>query len=203
MILKPIGNEGEIDHVGNVPDTVGICSLKTSSVKETVDGLYKIEAITAAAEDKLMTAVSDPDAFVAVTVKGALVKSDAGVPVISPVEVEKDNPLGKEGLMLHVAARPPIFDGFNDRIATLVANCSELGVYEISGAGNDQVIEPEAVIPFETKEKLSTPMTEPVKQKYAIPLESEVSLVDEDPETPEMVASTRTPKTGLPLASDT
>ena len=65
------------------------------------------------------------------------------------------------------------------------------------------MIDPVAVKPFATKEKLSTPETDPVEQKLAIPCELEVALVEEDPETPEIVASTRIPSTGAPFASRT
>ena len=59
----------------------------------------------------------------------------------------------------------------------------------------------EAVKPFATNESVSVPTAVPVEQNVAIPRESDVALVEDEPETPEIVASTRTPRTGVLLLS--
>ena len=73
----------------------------------------------------------------------------------------------------------------------------------MSGTASAHVIVPEAVNPLATNEKLSTPTTVPVEQKFATPREFDVALVEDDPDAPEIVASTRIPRTGVPLASRT
>ena len=71
----------------------------------------------------------------------------------------------------------------------------------MEGAAKLHVIVADAVNPFATNESVSVPTAVPVEQNVAIPRESDVALVDDAPETPEIVASTRTPSTGVPLLS--
>ena len=122
FIDKPAGKVGETDHVGNVPLTVGVRTVLESKVRLIVDGEYAIEAICTGAEEIVTVAVSVPAEFVAKTENWVAAKSAVGVPVITPVEVFKLNPLGKLGLTPQVVANPPEFFGVKERIATLVAS---------------------------------------------------------------------------------
>jgi hypothetical protein len=38
-MLNPAGSAGEIDQVGNVPVTVGVCVEDVSKVRDTVEGV--------------------------------------------------------------------------------------------------------------------------------------------------------------------
>ena len=49
-------------------------------------------------------------------------KSAAGVPEMTPVDVENSSPVGSAGEIPHVATKPPVFVGASERIAALVAS---------------------------------------------------------------------------------
>ncbi len=66
--------------------------------------------------------VAEPAVLVAVIVKVVDAKSAAGVPVMAPVDVENARPEGSVGDIPHVAAKPPVFVGVSERMATEVAN---------------------------------------------------------------------------------
>ena len=93
-----------------------------SRVKLTVDGEYEIDAIMGDVDTRSTVVVPEPAVLVAVIVNVVAEKSAAGVPVMAPVEVEKDKPVGSDGLMLQEAASPPVLAGESVRIAALVAS---------------------------------------------------------------------------------
>ena len=74
------------------------------------------------ADDKSTVVVAEPAVFVAVIVNVVDEKSAAGVPEITPVEVENRRPVGRDGEMAHVATKPPVFVGVSERMAAAVAN---------------------------------------------------------------------------------
>ena len=54
-----------------------------------------------------------------------------GVPLISPVEVSKDRPAGKDGDTDHDVTGPPLADGVTAVIAVPFVRVNEFGLYEI------------------------------------------------------------------------
>ena len=54
-----------------------------------------------------------------------------GVPLISPVEVSKDNPAGRDGDTDQEVTGPPLADGVTAVIAVPFVRVKELGLYEI------------------------------------------------------------------------
>ena len=64
----------------------------------------------------LMYAVAVPPVLVAVMVYIVRVSNSVGVPLSTPVEVLKDNPLGSDGLMAHETNSPePVMVGESGR----------------------------------------------------------------------------------------
>ena len=58
----------------------------------------------------------------------AEVVTAVGVPLISPVEVSKDNPAGRDGETDHEVTGPPLEDGVTAVIAVPFVNVKELGL---------------------------------------------------------------------------
>ena len=54
-----------------------------------------------------------------------------GVPLISPVEVSKDNPAGRDGETDQEVTGPPLEDGVTAVIAVPFVRVKEFGLYEI------------------------------------------------------------------------
>ena len=54
-----------------------------------------------------------------------------GVPLISPVEVSKDKPAGKDGDTDQEVTGPPLVDGVTAVIAVPLVRVNEFGLYEI------------------------------------------------------------------------
>ena len=53
------------------------------------------------------------------------------MPLISPVEVSRDNPAGRDGETDQDVTGPPLADGVTAVIAVPFVNVKELGLYEI------------------------------------------------------------------------
>ena len=69
-----------------------------------------------------------------------------GVPLISPVDVSKDKPAGREGDTDQDVTVPPLADGVTAVIAVPFVRVNEFGLYEIEdGATSFTVIETVAV----------------------------------------------------------
>ena len=78
----------------------------------------------------LMYAVAVPREFVAVMVYIARVSNSVGVPLSTPVEVSKDNPLGSDGLIAHDVMVPePVMVGESGRslLAVLLVKSKSFG----------------------------------------------------------------------------
>ena len=69
-----------------------------------------------------------------------------GVPLISPVEVSRDSPAGRDGETDQEVTGPPLEDGVTAVIAVPFVRVNEFGLYEIEdGATSFTVIETVAV----------------------------------------------------------
>jgi hypothetical protein len=65
----------------------------------------------------VIVAVPPPEILVAVIVYVLALEVTVGVPDITPVEVFKDKPAGKDGLIDQLAAAPPVLVGVSEAIA--------------------------------------------------------------------------------------
>ena len=77
---------------------------------------------------KVSVAVPAPPALVAVTVYVAEEETTEGVPLISPVEVEKTRPVGSVGVIDHDVMVPPLAVGVTVVMATSLVSVKELGL---------------------------------------------------------------------------
>lgn len=77
---------------------------------------------------KVSVAVPVPPALVAVTVYVAEGETTEGVPLISPVEVEKARPVGSVGVIDHDVMVPPLAVGVTVVMATSLVSVKELGL---------------------------------------------------------------------------
>jgi hypothetical protein len=59
-----------------------------------------------------------------------------GVPVISPVEVLKVSPAGRDGEIDQLATVPPLDDGVSVVMAEPLVSVRELGLYAMTGAAS-------------------------------------------------------------------
>ena len=72
--------------------------------------------------------VALPPVLVAVTVYVAEEETTEGVPLISPVEVEKTRPVGSVGVIDHDVMVPPLAVGVTVVMATSLVSVKELGL---------------------------------------------------------------------------
>ena len=59
-----------------------------------------------------------------------------GVPLMAPVDVLKESPVGSEGDIDHEVTVPPLDDGVSVVMAEPLVSVSELGLYAITGAAS-------------------------------------------------------------------
>ncbi len=76
----------------------------------------------------------EPVTLVAVTVKVVAERVTVGVPLITPVDVERFKPVGRDGVIAHEDASPPEFVGVMIVMAELKVNMNDEGLILIFGA---------------------------------------------------------------------
>ena len=110
---KPLGRDGEIDHVMTVPPPVdGVTAvIAVPFVKVNGFPLYVMEDGATSLTTTVMVVVPLPPVLVAVTVYVAEEVIAVGVPEISPFEVEKVRPAGRDGDIDHEVTAPPLAVG--------------------------------------------------------------------------------------------
>ena len=130
---NPAGRDGETDQeVTGPPLADGVTAvIAVPFVKVKEFGLYEIEDGATSLTSIVTVAVSLPPVLDAVIVYVADDVTAVGVPLISPVEVSKDKPAGRDGETDHDVTGPPLEDGVTAVIAVPLVRVNELGLYEI------------------------------------------------------------------------
>jgi len=147
--VSPAGIEGDIAHVTTAPPPVFgvavVIAVPLVSVK--VFGEY---AITGGASlIKIVTvSVALPPVFVAVTVYAVEEETTVGVPLISPVDVSKAKPLGREGEIDHVTTVPPAVDGVTAVIAVPLVKVNGFPLYVIEDGATSLTTTVMVVVPL-------------------------------------------------------
>lgn len=147
--VSPAGIEGDIAHVTTAPPPVFgvavVIAVPLVSVK--VFGEY---AITGGASLIKMVTVSValPPVFVAVTVYAVEEETTVGVPLISPVEVSKAKPLGREGVIDHVTTVPPLVDGVTAVIAVPFVKVNGFPLYVMEDGATSLTTTVMVVVPL-------------------------------------------------------
>ena len=130
---SPAGREGETDQAVTGPPledgVTAVIAVPFVKVKEF--GLYEIEDGATSLTSIVTVAVSLPPVLLPVTVYVADDVTAVGVPLISPVEVSKDKPAGKDGETDQEVTGPPLVDGVTAVIAVPLVRVNEFGLYEI------------------------------------------------------------------------
>ena len=127
---NPAGRDGETDQDVTGPPLVdGVTAvIAVPLVRVNELGLYEIEEGATSFTSIVTEAVSLPPVLDAVIVYVADDVIAVGVPLISPVEVSRDNPAGRAGETDQEVTGPPLEDGVTAVIAVPFVRVKEFGL---------------------------------------------------------------------------
>ena len=127
LIDNPFGRDGDIDQSVTVPPRLfgssGVISESLVSAKKLE--LYETEFGGISLIVIVTLAVSVPPLFVTVIVYAVSGETTLGVPLISPLEVSNNRPVGSVGEIDHVATGPPV------EVGTIVFICRPICVVNV------------------------------------------------------------------------
>ena len=127
---RPFGSEGVTDHESTSPPLADGIAVVIAEPLVRVNGvpLYETEYGATSLTWIVTVVVSLPPALDAVTVYVVEADTAVGVPPIAPVEVEKDKPAGRDGVIAHKVTVPPLEVGVTVVIALPLVKTDELGL---------------------------------------------------------------------------
>ena len=127
---RPLGKEGETDHVVMVPPLeVGVTVvMAVPFVKVKELGLYESEVGAISLTTMVTSAVVLPPVLLAVTVYVVEEETTEGVPEMAPVEESNDRPVGSEGETDHVVMVPPLAVGVTVVMAVPLVKVNVFGL---------------------------------------------------------------------------